>query len=619
MPRYASKATSSVVHQSLDHNSDQIRILTLKKGSWSDEISCSLRAVSLEQEKGRYHALSYRWGDENDREQILVDGKLLNVTTSLYIALKHLRLDSTDRDLWIDQICINQGNPNEKQHQISLMKPIYVGSAQVIIWLGESDKHSDRLADMISTANLFKLTTPAEPGTEESIGQELRIMYNLILHICRREWWSRVWVVQECVLPVEPPVFMCGKSSFIFTQLENAFEALMLRPKYTTYLDSSSSGDDADLRDELGAAAKTATDLLQPLDNMITLRYTLASTAQRTISLVDCLQLTVCRSTTIPHDHVYGFLGLVSLEESKELLNLGTNIPAPELFHKFMILALGSSVRDDAIGCYQALRAISFKDTNDPSWVPDLSAHSFSDRRNSVYLIPMEPAKTRFEPNIWFESDGLMMKMLGFHLDTITYTQSLSSDRQPLPAAIKNCQENTVKPSRSLLSIFCRILTCKGPPNTPASVNFRRLFTCNFRSGFLIDQPKTLDKLWELWILSETGHSRSSQKEFERAERKLGTDTVQSIFDEFRERSSAACEGRFLFRTTEDYWGISGVCLVGDVVMLPCGFVMPLILHPSFGYCKIAGGAYIDGLMMDGAIDSLVDERGLVEKTWKIY
>lgn len=615
--------TLDAIHQPLDPSSNKFRILTLQKGTWSDEITCSLRVVSLEYAKGHYRALSYRWGDGNDMEQITVDGKVLNVTTTLHSALKHLRLDSTDRDLWIDQICVNQDDPYEKQHQISLMKPIYAESAEVIIWLGESDKHSDRLADMLSTANLSRLSKPPAPGTEEAFGKDIQILYNLILHICLREWWSRVWIVQECVLPVKPPVFMCGDSTFTFSQLGTAFDAIMSVPQYTAYLDNTSSGDDAALREALKATEKSATDLLQPLVVMMSLRATLASAEKRTISLIDCLQLTVCRSTSIPHDHVYGFLGLVSSDESEELLGLGTDISAAQLFHKLMVLALGQGAKEDTLGCYQALALIAFNADSYgnravPSWVPDLSAQSFSNRGNSVYLVPSEPAETRFKPDISFDPDGLMMRMVGFHLDTITHIKTLPPERLELPGGIENCQEQIMKLYRSSVPLFHRLSIFRDSPKQPPGISFRRLFTCNYQSELFTDQSEALEKLWELWIRSEKGHSRSSRKELEKIRQSMGAATVQDIFDEFLERTSAASQGRQWFGTKDRYIGITGKCHVGDVVVLPRGFVMPLILRPVLGNYHIIGGAYIDGLIEDGAIDRLVDERDLTERTWKI-
>jgi hypothetical protein len=44
---------------------------------------------------------------------------------------------------WIDAICINQNNDEEKSHQVNHMKDIYTNAIAVIVWLGKASKDSD--------------------------------------------------------------------------------------------------------------------------------------------------------------------------------------------------------------------------------------------------------------------------------------------------------------------------------------------------------------------------------------------------------------------------------------------------------------------------------------------
>lgn len=43
--------------------------------------------------------------------------------------------------LWIDAICIDQGNVTEKNHQVQRMGVIYAGVKMVMIWLGRNGAH----------------------------------------------------------------------------------------------------------------------------------------------------------------------------------------------------------------------------------------------------------------------------------------------------------------------------------------------------------------------------------------------------------------------------------------------------------------------------------------------
>jgi hypothetical protein len=65
-----------------------------------------------------YTALSYVWGDSNNRTTISVDGHPLQVTRSLECALRHLRDERGTLDVWADGVCINQKDDAEKGKQV---------------------------------------------------------------------------------------------------------------------------------------------------------------------------------------------------------------------------------------------------------------------------------------------------------------------------------------------------------------------------------------------------------------------------------------------------------------------------------------------------------------------
>ncbi|KAK3985837.1 heterokaryon incompatibility protein-domain-containing protein [Cladorrhinum sp. PSN332] len=85
-----------------------------------------------------YHALSYTWGEAGRSIPINCDGKTLMITPSLHCALQAVfsseRLRGR-RALWVDQICINQGDQREKEEQIKLMRDIYSRAWKVIVHL----------------------------------------------------------------------------------------------------------------------------------------------------------------------------------------------------------------------------------------------------------------------------------------------------------------------------------------------------------------------------------------------------------------------------------------------------------------------------------------------------
>ncbi|KAI0417841.1 heterokaryon incompatibility protein-domain-containing protein [Xylaria grammica] len=115
------------------NGSTKIRVLHLLPGSGRDRIACRLEVQDLDH--GIDKALSYVWGKRQDPKPIWVDGQLFQITGNLYEILLNLRRPSTSRVLWIDAICINQSDLEEKLHQVRLMGEIYSNARIVTIWL----------------------------------------------------------------------------------------------------------------------------------------------------------------------------------------------------------------------------------------------------------------------------------------------------------------------------------------------------------------------------------------------------------------------------------------------------------------------------------------------------
>lgn len=148
-----------------------IRLLSLHRGGTSSEISCSLFQAELHQRDNAisYEALSYTWGSPDMTETIIVDGYHLNVTSHLYIALQHLRYEDEDRILWIDAICIDQGNKKERGHQVEQMGKIYKEADRVIFWLGSGTFETDALTNPYSFCSVRAPSTLVQTGRSKTI------------------------------------------------------------------------------------------------------------------------------------------------------------------------------------------------------------------------------------------------------------------------------------------------------------------------------------------------------------------------------------------------------------------------------------------------------------------
>lgn len=120
------------IYRHLRRDNSQTRLVRVLQTSPHDiHLSLELRHEFIED--GTYSALSYAWGDASEEEYILVNRVLFRIRKNLYQALLQLR-DNGIRDwLWIDTLCIQQKNVDEKSYQIGLMGIIFSNAFSCVL------------------------------------------------------------------------------------------------------------------------------------------------------------------------------------------------------------------------------------------------------------------------------------------------------------------------------------------------------------------------------------------------------------------------------------------------------------------------------------------------------
>ena len=115
---------------------DSIRLLQIEPSSrTSDAIFCLLAEHNIDDHTPTYAALSYIWGDARSSIPISLNNHRTNVTKNLYDALVQIRATFPGLLLWIDAICINQSNSQERNQQVAMMRNIYSKASHTIAWL----------------------------------------------------------------------------------------------------------------------------------------------------------------------------------------------------------------------------------------------------------------------------------------------------------------------------------------------------------------------------------------------------------------------------------------------------------------------------------------------------
>jgi hypothetical protein len=164
-------------YRDLDKDPDQIRVFTLLPGMFGDCIDGRLDIISR-QNAPYYDALSYVWGDPSQKHTISISGQMLGVSQNLNIALQYLRYIDEPRTLWIDAICIDQTNLNERSSQVRIMAQIYQFAGCVLLWLGEADASSEVAFDVVE--RIDAILTKRDEGSyvrSVSLKKMTRIIY----------------------------------------------------------------------------------------------------------------------------------------------------------------------------------------------------------------------------------------------------------------------------------------------------------------------------------------------------------------------------------------------------------------------------------------------------------
>lgn len=157
-----------------------------------------------------YDALSYTWGTDPQRYTIRCHDMDLSITKNLKEALMMLRRPSeSHRWLWIDAVCIDQQDDDDKAKQIPSMFSIYQQAKQVVAWLGNRLDHLDVLLyamDEEPDGSIASIRSAKPQYSAAAICAAISEVYS-------HPYFRRIWVQQE-VLAASNLVFRCGDREF---------------------------------------------------------------------------------------------------------------------------------------------------------------------------------------------------------------------------------------------------------------------------------------------------------------------------------------------------------------------------------------------------------------------
>ena len=194
-----------------------IRLLTVKSIGGAIELETHRHVLTRFL---NYDAMSYVWGNAPASVTVLCNNKPLLITPTVLEMLQCVCQHQTKRrNIWVDAICINQGDDEEKSTQIPLMRDIYSRAATVIVWMGPSTPETDVFfAEFQDTRKrskawiaLYNTDYNCRDPIEEERPRNVDAFREAIRHLLEREWFTRLWTYQEIILPPKANL-LCGES-----------------------------------------------------------------------------------------------------------------------------------------------------------------------------------------------------------------------------------------------------------------------------------------------------------------------------------------------------------------------------------------------------------------------
>jgi hypothetical protein len=337
-----------------------------------------------------FRALSYAWGDPRERVDLLVVGldddpsspvtsppRRLPVTQNLATALSYIVQPDRFQVLWVDAVCINQDDLDERAEQVQLMPQIYESAEMVYGWVGPPTDDSNLAINLLHTISnsidvdwqRYEIRPKESRWTREMPGY-VRLLLDpnfplswdgpesqALESFFDRSCFERLWVRQEITLGGKRSLLMCGESSIDWWTFRKA--AILLKQKITDH-------DHPRL-----AYRRNRNDLIMDIciHNSVWLGHLLRQ-----------MQRAMC---TDPRDRVYGIFGILPKASAPLANRIKPDYlkPVVEVYKDLVLADKAVTARADLLSeCRMPKNTTSgWK----PSWVPDWS----SSRNRSLTLI----------------------------------------------------------------------------------------------------------------------------------------------------------------------------------------------------------------------------------------
>lgn len=560
-----------------------------------------IRDVNLD-DHPKYKALSYVWGDASVTLPILVNEKRYYVTTNCHAALHRLR-GVGETCLWIDAICINQKDNEEKGTQIPLMRDIYSMAEEVTVWLGRSE--AERRPEDKSNEDLaFALMKDLERGLEGFVdfdkanklfrglmrGENPHRRWVALEELFSHPWFERLWVYQE-LLVSSTATALCQYRSEPFTLIQYMGLALqeLLRggglPESVPFFYDENRA----IRQRLVAGCQRV--MVRATQQR---QYNSAEKSLARISLSDLLEVNRMYRCTDPRDHVFAILGFVKDGRLRRV-----RVDYSQSVAEVYASVTRSFIEEDKSLQILGLARSESLDTSDsarlPSWVANLSAGS--GKQLSPLMQKFYEATLGTTPQVSLCDNSLIMEVRGFHVDTIAILNYLDFHENSLrwlkgAIGLPDWQERfSVYPTGcDPREAYIRTITTdlgkySGQPSRLSSATLRQYHALSRLEDVPVEEWKR--------TFARSLENNISERQTEMLERE-----ATRIFAEYTQRASEYFNGRVFFISNLGYMGLGPpAARKDDVVCLLPGCKVLLLIRKEDDNHVLVGECFVWGLM----------------------
>ncbi|KAK5709509.1 hypothetical protein LTR17_019736 [Elasticomyces elasticus] len=583
-------------YQKLDLGRKEIRLLVVKKAEFrSDDIYCELRRAFLQDiPVPSYFTVSYVWGNITKRTAIYLDGQRVEIGASAVQVLRRFRYGDRDMLLWIDAVCINQRDIAERSQQVAIMGDIYSNSSHNLVWLGDDSDGSFVRAVVPLQAVLedARLATSEYSELQERLyhaeSRAIRFSFDSAMSlnidnledihgIYDKAWFTRLWTVQEAVLPLSSTV-CCGKS-------ETPLRPLLLAAAWLRYKQGAIPYRIHNLRGLRRAAVMW--DHFDRDNGQYPVALNLRPAG---LHLFTALRDASAHDSK---DFVFGNLGFRRRYPGIELALVGVPSDYTRSLDVILCDAMRAILMDGASNWkgnyfFEHLyhRPGDLQPGNIPSWAPRW--HIPWDQRLDAYQMPTATSACGHRGLDILESAALSditLSLGGLVVGRVRDTAPVwTSIKLRSPSAILrrlNCfclsinEEDEQKRMSSLAQTLVAGVIYPDAPLLPTAA------IDTFRA--LLD---TLTRGKMPWYTRHVGH--------------LAPDDPNRLAANFSRGMFGACRNRRLFTMTDKRIGLGPqVMEPGDVVAVIYGSVFPIVLRPlpDGGHYQVCGEAYVHDIM----------------------